>query len=425
MQNFRTKITKGKAKSKHRDGRVTVHDRYFLHYRDPATGKRTVKRFTRLKDAEAAQNKLIKNVDILKRNNMGVPTMGEAIEYWLRSKKGVISSGTYKQYEQITRHWIIGPAIGGTADERRSYAMNHIKPPADMLVPMLGKDIKIDAVRTAQIRSWLLKVLEMSTPYVARCSRKVLSSVFRMIEEDYDLRLARMPSKVGQAYRRKRRELLNEEQVRLVLEEAQEDKEWGVYYAFAFLTGTRPSEMLGLLWKDVDLDNGVVSIIRVQQLDGSLKPFTKTDAGMRDIPLNSLLLSMLKDWKERCPRLNGKLHRVFPAHGQFRGRGGPPKEGSDGGLSLHNYRNRVWYPMLKRLDLPQIAPYAARHMAISFLQAQGVEVGQVAKLAGHSSPQITLQYYTHAVSDNKGIMDKLNSAYGLNKDDDTGTGVQV
>lgn len=231
-----------------------------------------------------------------------------------------------------------------------------------------------------------------------------------------------MPSR---GYRRKRRELLNEEQVRLVLEEAQRDKEWGVYYAFAFLTGTRPSEMLGLLWKDIDLDKGVVSIIRVQQYDGSLKPFTKTDAGMRDIPLNSLLLSMLQEWKERCPRLDGKLHRVFPAQGQFRGWGGPPKEGSDGGLSLHNYRNRVWYPMLMRLGLPKIAPYAARHMAISFLQAQGVEVGQVAKIAGHSSPQITLQYYTHAVSDNKDVMNKLNSAYGLNSSDGSETGVQI
>jgi integrase len=418
-----TNITKGKPKSKHRDGRVTEHERYFLHYNNPATGKRVVRRFKRLKDAEAAQNEIIKNADVLKRNNMGIPTLGEAVEYWLRNKKNVISEGTYKQYVQLSRDWIIGPAIKGTANERRKYAMNNIRPPANKLVPMLGKAAKIDSIRTAQLRTWSLQVQELSTPYVARCARKALSSIFRMIEEDYDLRLARMPSRVGQTYRRKRRELLSEKQVQLVLKEAQRDKDWGVYYAFAFLTGTRPSEMLGLLWKDVDLDNGVVSIIRVQQQDGSLKPFTKTDAGMRDIPINSLLLEMLRDWQNRCPRFNGKLHRVFPAQGQFKGMGGPPKKGSDGGLSLHNYRNRVWYPMLKRLGLPQIAPYAARHMAISFLQAQGVEVGQVAKIVGHSSPQITLQYYTHAVSDNKGIMDKLNSAYGLNVSDDSETGV--
>lgn len=69
--------------------------------------------------------------------------------------------------------------------------------------------------------------------------------------------------------------------------------------------------------------------------------------------------------------------------------------------------------MLDRLGLPRIAIYAARHMAISFLQAQGVEIGLVAKIAGHSSPQITLQYYTHAVREHEGMMDELSKAYGL------------
>ena len=82
--------------------------------------------------------------------------------------------------------------------------------------------------------------------------------------------------------------------------------------------------------------------------------------------------------------------------------------------------------MLKRLGLPQIPPYAARHMVISFLQAQGVEIGLVAKIAGHASPQITLQYYTHAIREHDGMMDELNAAYGLDKTvAATRTGVQT
>ena len=49
----------------------------------------------------------------------------------------------------------------------------------------------------------------------------------------------------------------------------------------------------------------------------------------------------------------------------------------------------------KRLGIPRIAIYATRHMAISHLQSQGVEIGTVAKIAGHASPQVTLQYYTN------------------------------
>ena len=53
--------------------------------------------------------------------------------------------------------------------------------------------------------------------------------------------------------------------------------------------------------------------------------------------------------------------------------------------------------MLKRLGLPAVTPHSARHSFISTLQAQGVEVGLVAKLAGHKSAVVTLSHYTHAM----------------------------
>ncbi len=366
------------------------------------------------------------NADVLKRNKREAPTLGEAAEYWLQSKAGTVNASTHKSYKQIVEHWIIGPAIKGTPNTRRYYGHSGARPPTDLLVPMLGPKVKIDEIRTAEIRKWYLRVQDMATPYVARCARKALSSIFRMIEEDYDIRLARMPTRAGKAYRRKQRELLTEEQMRKVLGEAQRDKRWGVYYAFAFMTGVRPSEMLGLLWKDVDLDKGVARICRVQEKDGSLRPFTKTDAGMREVPLNGFLLNLLREWQERCPHHHGKLHRVFPAQGNPQGRSRPPADGSDGALLLNNYRNRVWYPLFDRLGLPRIQPYAARHMALSFLQAQGVEIGMVAKVAGHVNPQITLQYYTHAVRECGDMMDKLSAAYGVSERlADTGTGVQI
>ncbi len=123
---------------------------------------------------------------------------------------------------------------------------------------------------------------------------------------------------------------------------------------------------------------------------------------------------------------NGKLFRVFPAQASVDGKGARPSLHHDGRFLLHNFRNRVWYTMLNRLELPQIAPYAARHMAISHLQAQGVELGVVAKIAGHANPNITLQYYTHAVREHEGVMDELSNAYGFEKDDaDRQTGVQT
>ncbi len=415
MQNLHTNITKRRVRQKNREGQVFTYDRYVLHYRDPATGKRTMRRYDTRKEAEVEQNRLIRQAEELARRKTEPPKLKDAVEYWLKSKEGAITPHTLKSYRQMAHDYIIGPAYIGTSDERRRIAMGCKKADKSLFIDMLGGETLIDQITTSEIRQWYKRVHDVSTPYCARVARKHLATIFRMIEEDFDFRLARMPSRLGANYRRKRRELLSEDQVKLLVEEAQRDKKWGVYYAFLLLTAVRPSEMLGLLWKNVDLERGRVYIFGSQTENAELKEFTKTDAGMREIPLNSLLWKMLIDWQKRCPTHDGKLHRVFPAQGNEFHKGRKATAEADGGLTLNNFRMRVWYPTLLRVSLPKVSLYATRHMAISYLQAQGVEVGLVAKIAGHSSPEITLKYYTHAVREDPDVMNNLNAAYGLNE----------
>jgi len=419
-----TSITKRKVRQRNREGKILEYDRYVLHYKDPATGKRRMRRFNTRKEAEVARNDLIMNADSMKRRKGGAtPTLLEAMNYWLDSKKGVINDHTHHAYKQVAQDYIIGPIFKGTREDKYKYAMSGKKPAGAKLIPMLNPNAKIDEITTAEIRMWQQRILSVSTTYNTKIARKHLSSIFRLIEEDYELRLARMPSRAGGRHRRKTRKLLTEDQAKLVLEHAQIDKKWGVYYAFIFLTGVRPSEMLGLLWEDVDLVNGRVQICRTQDDKGELKDCPKTEAGVRQIPLNLLLLQMLKEWKERCPCFDGKLGRVFPAQASSDGKGNGGKIHNDGRFLLNNFRNRVWYPLFDKLELSRVSIYAARHMAISFLQAQGVEIGLVAKIAGHSSPQITLQYYTHAVREYDGMMDELNAVYGISTPPENNTSV--
>jgi integrase len=67
---------------------------------------------------------------------------------------------------------------------------------------------------------------------------------------------------------------------------------------------------------------------------------------------------------------------------------------------------------LKRLGLPYVTPHSARHIFISTLQAKGVEVGLVAKLAGHANAAITLTHYTQAVRGGDDAVRALEEAYG-------------
>jgi integrase len=61
--------------------------------------------------------------------------------------------------------------------------------------------------------------------------------------------------------------------------------------------------------------------------------------------------------------------------------------------------------------LPYFEPHSARHCFISTLQAQGVEVGLVAKLAGHANPAVTLSHYTQAVRGGEQAIAALEDAY--------------
>jgi integrase len=69
-------------------------------------------------------------------------------------------------------------------------------------------------------------------------------------------------------------------------------------------------------------------------------------------------------------------------------------------------------PIFQVLGLPYVTPHSARHAFISTLQSRGIEIGLVAKLAGHADPAVTLDHYTQAVRGGEVAMKALEEAYG-------------
>ena len=70
---------------------------------------------------------------------------------------------------------------------------------------------------------------------------------------------------------------------------------------------------------------------------------------------------------------------------------------------------------LEEAGVPYVTPHSARHCFISNLQAEGVEVGLVAKIAGHANPMVTLGHYTQAVRDGQEAIEKIDEAYGRSR----------
>ena len=70
-----------------------------------------------------------------------------------------------------------------------------------------------------------------------------------------------------------------------------------------------------------------------------------------------------------------------------------------------------WEPVFKRLALPYVTPHSARRLFISTMQAQRIEVGLVAKLAGPASAVVTLGHYTQAVRGGEAAVAELERAF--------------
>ena len=89
-----------------------------------------------------------------------------------------------------------------------------------------------------------------------------------------------------------------------------------------------------------------------------------------------------------------------------------PRLGAGGPLLYSNFLKRYWRPAFKAAGIRYVTHHSARHSFVSTLQAQGVEVGLVAKLAGHANPAVTLGHYTQAVRGGAEALAVLDRAYG-------------
>ncbi|MFI7433251.1 tyrosine-type recombinase/integrase [Micromonospora haikouensis] len=195
--------------------------------------------------------------------------------------------------------------------------------------------------------------------------------------------------------------------------------------------GLRWGECAGLTWSSVDLDRASLRVVQVaEETHGGivLRPYPKSRAGVRTIPLPSFLLAALHD-------LRAVADDPEPRTLVFRDRVGRP-------LRRSNFRRRVWLPSLVRAGLlgqvvatgphryravwtdqegvewsaeftterEAVACVAARsaggmrfhdlrHAYATWLVTDGVPINLVQRVMGHEQASTTLNRYTHTPDD--------------------------
>jgi integrase len=403
-------ITKRERKRKRKDGAIVMQTRWVLNYREPRSGRRRQLFFEKQKDAQARRNQIIAEVETgsYSEERTRAITIREIVRRWVESRGGEVKDGTLEGYRRAAAN-IVGPLLVGSSQQRTQYKITGKLPEGTKTIPLLG-DVKVQDLTTSDIRSWHKTLVTEVGWYSANRAKMFLVSVLALAAEDLNIRPPAMPSNLGRGKPKTKKALLATEQVSKLIQYARQDRERGLYVAFPFLAGTRPSEQLGLLWEDVAFDANVIRIRRMQERDGTITNLTKTTAGTRDVPMGSLLRGLLLDWKVACPRRGGGLHRVFP------GLGNPqpwplPRVGGGGPLLYWNFRRRFWAATLKKLGLPAVTPHSARHWFISVLQSRGIEVGLVAKIVGHANANVTLGHYTQAVRGAESAAEALERAF--------------
>jgi integrase len=150
--------------------------------------------------------------------------------------------------------------------------------------------------------------------------------------------------------------------------------------ATGLFTGLRVSELLGLTWNDVNLEEKVVRV-RFQMDRTGERSLLKTEAGRRDV----ILIDHLRDEFQRRRRASDFAQGTDLVFATSTGRT----------IGHRNLTRRGLEKACARAGLSDVTFHVLRHTFASVLIGQGHDPVFVSSQLGHANPAITLRVYSH------------------------------
>lgn len=207
---------------------------------------------------------------------------------------------------------------------------------------------------------------------------------------------------------------LEAEEVKLFLHYANEDR---LYIAFllAVTTGIRRGELLGLRWKDIDMDAKTASIRKNLVLINN-KPVLqepKTNGSVRMITLPSMAINALKDHKQMQDQEKLQAGFAYQDHDLIIATSlGTP-------ISPRNLL-RSFKRILNKGNLPKIRFHDLRHTHATLMLKQGEHPKIVSERLGHSNTRITMDIYSHVLPNmQKEAVERFEKIFIANEERDT------
>jgi len=183
--------------------------------------------------------------------------------------------------------------------------------------------------------------------------------------------------------------VLTTEQARAFLKAASVSSQ-ACLFAVTLTTGMRPSEYLGVCWRDIDWDRGTVSIVRtIHKHEGQwIFADTKRVRSRRIVKLQTWVLELLRKLRSTtdevavCASTFADL--IFTtAHGEP--------------INEEYLVKKHFKPLLREAGLPNIRLYDLRHTSATLALTVGVAPKVVSEQLGHASAAFTLDTYSHVL----------------------------
>ncbi len=231
------------------------------------------------------------------------------------------------------------------------------------------------------------------SPKTIRHVHNVLSPVFKQAMK-WKM-LIQNPCDICELPRMEKPEMMyfTPEETTKFLDAAKDDKFYAVFL-LAIETGMRPEEYLGLQWKDVDFENGAISVRRalvVKKGGGFIFTEPKTKKSRRSIPISKSAINALKNYRRNQLEEKLKLGADYENYDLvFASEIGTP-------LLHGNLLRRHFKPIRDKAGLPKIRLYDLRHTTATLLLSAGENPKVVSERLGHASIVLTLDTYSHVL----------------------------
>lgn len=291
-------------------------------------------------------------------------TINQITEEWKEEKKKYVKKSTYAAYQLLIQ--------------------NHIKPYFGDLYEVNEEKVqqfvfdKLDAGLSEKTIRDIIIVLKM-----------ILKFGIKNGYLEYDQIDVKFPSK----QEKKNLDVLSKADQKKFMEHLRNNftfKNLGIFICLS--TGMRIGEICGLRWCDVDTAEGVIKVRhtlqRIYIIEGEtrhtelLLDTPKTANSVRDIPMSSELLKMLKS-----------LNKVVNENYYVISNDIKP-------IEPRTYRN-YYKKLCKQLDIPELKFHGLRHSFATRCIESKADYKTVSVLLGHSNISTTLNLYVHPNKEQK------------------------